>query len=169
MSKMKFAVGIVPLLLILAGCAATSLPQMSEVELPSDVPFEGANVILVEVNGDADAIRERVVQSLRAENYDITQATLDQPTIETDPRAFGSSTPGSARYYIDIPASAGEPVRLYGRIVQQTAEDRNSFLQFPSYRITPGGQRLSLTWQSWTAMNDVANVMATGNVRYDRD
>jgi len=167
MPTMKFAARMVPLLLFLSGCASTSLPEASDVELPSEVPFQGATVILVEVDGEPQEIRDRVVQALRGDNYDITQSTLDQPVMETEPRTFGSSTPGSARYHIEIPETAGEPVRIYGRIVQENAEDRNSFMQFQSYGVTPGGQRLSLTWQSWTAMNDLANVIASGDVLYD--
>lgn len=165
---MKLATRVLPLLLLLTGCATTALPEMSEVELPSDVPFQGATMMLIEVDGEPSAIRQRVVQSLRAEGYDITQSTLDQPTMETEPRTFGTATSGSARYFIDIPSTAGEPVRLYGRIVQETVDDRNSFLQFQSYSVTPGGQRMSITWQSWAAMNDLARVIATGEVRYDR-
>lgn len=166
---MKRFVLMAPLLFIFSACATTSLPDRSEVELPSAVPFDGANVILVDVGGDPESIRERVVQSLRVEGYDITQATLNEGTLETEPKVFGSGTPGSVRYFVDMPENAEEPVRLYGRIVQQVVEDRNSFMQFQSYAVTPGGQRLSLSWQAWRMMNDLAGVMGAGDPMYDHD
>ncbi|MEX2399879.1 MAG: hypothetical protein WD423_03845 [Rhodothermales bacterium] len=165
---MRHATGILTLIVLLAGCATTELPELTDDELPNDEPFVGANVILIEMDGDSEAIRSRVVQTIRIEGTDIAQPSLDEPTIGTEPVTF-SGVNGSARYFVDIPENEGDPVRMYGILIEETVSDRNSFARYPTYRVVPGGSRQSITWQTWTAMNDLANIMAQGDILYDRE
>lgn len=165
---MKLLTRILPLLLVLTGCATTELPERSRDELPSAEVFQGANVILVEMDGDTESIRERIIQALRSETFSISTPTLQESTIATEPKTFGSGVQGSARYFLDLPATEGEPVRLYALMIEQNVGDRNAFQQFRSFTVTPGGQRLSLSWYSWITMNDLARVLASGDIMYDR-
>lgn len=159
-----------PLLLLLclglAGCATMEIPE-APAELPSEQPFKGADVILIE-SGDSPAeARENVSTLLRLLDYEISQGTLNGPVIETEPRTFGSGTPGAARYFFAIPEEAGEPVRLYGEWIANQATDTHSFLQFPSAPIEPRGDRRSTPWLAWLEMVELADSYHGGTLLYD--
>ncbi len=160
---------LVVLALVLTGCATMELPEKSEDELPSAELFQGADVIVIEMSGDPESVRRTVVQGLRSETFALTTPTLEESTIATEPKVFGSGVQGSARYFVDIPDTEGEPVRLYGSMIEENVEDRNTFQRYTSYRIVPGSQRLSLGWHAWTTMSELANVLADGELTYDRN
>lgn len=165
---MKSAYRILPLVLLFTGCATMELPEKSRDELPSSELFQGANVILIQTDDDQEAAREKVTQLLRLQDYEITQRSRDTRTIATEPRTFGSGTPGSARYFFELPEEAGDPIRVYGEYIPQQASDSNSFQQFQASRVQPIGDRRSTAWLSWLEMDELVSSYRGATVLYDR-
>jgi hypothetical protein len=166
---MKYLLSFIALLLVVTGCATTELPTMSEVELPSEEPFQGANVILIQTDDNLDEMRDHVVEVFRMHDYDISQPTLNEQTVAVEPRSFGSGVPGSARYFFRLPEEPGQPIEMYGLWIGQQAPDRHSFQQFDSQRVMPRGERRSTSWLSWQEMQELAESYRGGTVLYDRE
>lgn len=165
---MKIVTRILPLLLLLAGCATVELPQKSSDELPSEELFQGANVILIQTDDTAEAMREKIVQIVRLQDYEITQSTLGAQTIATEPRTFGSGTPGSARFYFELPEEDGQPIRVTGEYIAQQTTDSQSFRQFQTYPVTPQGDRRSTAWLSWLELDELVSSYSGAEIMYDR-
>lgn len=165
---MKYFLSSFVLLLLMTGCTTTELPTKTQEELPSEEPFQGANTILLQSDADIETLRDRVVSVLRLNDYEISQPTLNEQTIATEPRSFGSGVPGSARYFFRLPDNAGEPVQVYGRWIAQKAPDRHSFQQFDWQPVMPRGDRRSTAWMSWLAMQELAESYQGATVMYDR-
>lgn len=166
---MKYFFWLFALMLISTGCATTELPTRSADQLPSEEPFQGANVILIQSEDNLDEMRDHIVEVLRLHDYEISQPTLSEQTVASEPRTFGSGVPGSARYFFRLPDEPGEPVEVYGLWIGQQAPDRHSFQQFQSQRVTPRGDRRSTAWLSWLEMQELAESYRGGSILYDRE
>lgn len=165
---MKYFLSSFFLILLMAGCATTELPTKTDAELPSEEPFQGANMVLIQTDADMETMRDRVVETLRLHDYDISQPTLSEQTVASEPRSFGSGVPGSARYFFRLPDEPGQPIQMYGLWVGQQAPDRHSFQQFDSQRVMPRGDRRSTSWLSWLEMQELAQSFRGGTILYDR-
>lgn len=106
---------------------------------------------------------------MRLEDYEITQRTLSDRVIATEPRTFRSGVPGSARYFFQLPETQGDPILLYGEYVSQQVTDASSFAQFQTSRVSPSGDRRSASWASWEAMDEIARAFRGSQIRYDMD
>ncbi len=168
-STMKYFFWIFALVLITTGCATTELPQKSADQLPSEEPFQGADLVLIHSEDNMEDMRDHVVEVLRLHDYEISQPTLSEQTIASEPRTFGSGVPGSARYFFRLPEKPGQPVEVYGLWIAQQAPDRHSFQQFQSQRVMPRGDRRSTSWLSWLEMQELAESYRGGTVEYTRE